>query len=340
MKRRSGIVSGWIGMGVGLVSATVFAQGSLTPPGPPAPLMKTLHEVEPRIPVTNLPFTISRPGSYYVTTSLTGVASQCGITIAVDSVTLDLNGFELRGVAGSHHGIWVSGTRRSIAICNGSVRDWGWRGVDASAAQNSRLIGLTAYTNGWGLNYSGLAIGSRSIVRDCVVEANAYHGISAGEGCMLGGCVAGYNGVDGVAAGDGCRVNDCAMSHNTADGLQVANGCRVTGNTCDYNGSGGDGAGIHATGSDNRIEGNSATDNDRGIDVDSGAGATLSSATVPAEMARTTSYLERKPSDRSSPQREPSPTKTRGRISSSDPRKDVRLRLSGHRGASMPPEGH
>ena len=34
------------------------------------------------------------------------------------------------------------------------------------------------------------------------------------------------------------------------------------------NGSGGDGAGIHATGGDNRIEGNNCTGADRGIDVD------------------------------------------------------------------------
>jgi parallel beta-helix repeat protein len=39
-------------------------------------------------------------------------------------------------------------------------------------------------------------------------------------------------------------------------------------NICSSNGFGGDGAGIHATGSDNRIEGNNCTDADRGIDVD------------------------------------------------------------------------
>jgi len=43
----------------------------------------------------------------------------------------------------------------------------------------------------------------------------------------------------------------------------------VLANTCSSNGSGtgGDGAGVHATGSDNRIEGNNCTDADRGIDV-------------------------------------------------------------------------
>jgi len=48
----------------------------------------------------------------------------------------------------------------------------------------------------------------------------------------------------------------------------VTSGCVVLANTCSFNGNGGDGAGIHATGSDNRIEGNNCTVADRGIDVD------------------------------------------------------------------------
>ncbi len=41
------------------------------------------------------------------------------------------------------------------------------------------------------------------------------------------------------------------------------------GNTCEENGRNtGSGAGIYATGSDNRIEGNAVTDCDRGIQVD------------------------------------------------------------------------
>jgi len=50
----------------------------------------------------------------------------------------------------------------------------------------------------------------------------------------------------------------------------VTSGCVVLANTCTQNGNSGDGAGIHATGSDNRIEGNNCVDADRGIDVDVG----------------------------------------------------------------------
>src|SRR5262245_34900441 len=88
-------------------------QGSLTPPGPPAPTFKTLAQVEPRTAITNLPYTISVPGSYYFVTNLTGGASG-GITISAGDVTLDLMGFAL--VGGTGNGITVSGALTNIAI--------------------------------------------------------------------------------------------------------------------------------------------------------------------------------------------------------------------------------
>ena len=44
--------------------STCFAQGPLAPPGPPGPTMKTLDQIEPRTPISSLPFTISASGSY------------------------------------------------------------------------------------------------------------------------------------------------------------------------------------------------------------------------------------------------------------------------------------
>jgi hypothetical protein len=86
----------------------VLAQGPLTPPGTPAPTMKTLDQIEPRTPISALPFTISSPGSYYVTANLTGVAGQHGISVNASGVTLDLGGFELAGVGGGlAHGIRI-----------------------------------------------------------------------------------------------------------------------------------------------------------------------------------------------------------------------------------------
>ena len=53
------------------------------------------------------------------------------------------------------------------------------------------------------------------------------------------------------------------------DGIRVTGTCIIRDNLSESNGSTtGDGAGIHTTGTDNRIEGNSVMLNDRGIDVD------------------------------------------------------------------------
>ena len=41
------------------VAAIVRAQGPLTPPGAPAPAMKSLAQVEPRFPVDSAPVTLS-----------------------------------------------------------------------------------------------------------------------------------------------------------------------------------------------------------------------------------------------------------------------------------------
>src|SRR5438105_3055049 len=91
--------------------------GDLNPPaGPVAPTHKTLTEVEPRIAInaTNTPgdanslFKITQPGSYYLTGNITGVAAKNGIAIAASGVTLDLNGFDLLGVASSLDGVSVT----------------------------------------------------------------------------------------------------------------------------------------------------------------------------------------------------------------------------------------
>src|SRR5712692_225180 len=82
-----------------------LAQGQLTPSGPPGLTFKTLQQIEPRTPISALPFPIVSPGSYYLTTNLTGIAGTNGITIAASDVTLDLSGFALGGVIGSQAGI-------------------------------------------------------------------------------------------------------------------------------------------------------------------------------------------------------------------------------------------
>lgn len=106
-----------------LATASLAAQGSLTPPGAPAPTQKTLDQIEARTPISSLPFSITAAGSYYLTGNLS-VTSGNGITISADQVTLDLNGFAISSTANPAGGaaITLPSTRRNVAIKNGFIR--------------------------------------------------------------------------------------------------------------------------------------------------------------------------------------------------------------------------
>jgi hypothetical protein len=183
-----------------LQPSTLLAQGSLTPPGAPAPTMKTLQQVEPRVPISTAPFTITQPGSYYLTTNLT-VSGANAITIATNGVTLDLNGFTIASTAPSAtgYGIYINSGLRNIAIQNGHIQGgvtnngsgvfsgpgFGY-GIyySGSAPQNVRVSGISVS----GCLYAGIYVGGgASTTVDCVVRTVGSYGIVANT---IRGCVA------------------------------------------------------------------------------------------------------------------------------------------------------
>lgn len=134
---------GGLAAGVLLAGARTAQAGPLNPPGGPVTSTgKTLTEVEPRVAInaTNTPgdaeysFKITQPGSYYLTGDIIGVAGKNGINIAASHVTLDLNGFSVRGNGPFQDGIAaVAGGLRNIQIYNGSAVGWGRYGVDVGS---------------------------------------------------------------------------------------------------------------------------------------------------------------------------------------------------------------
>jgi len=209
-----------------LLPLSSFGQGVLSPPGAPAPVMKTLEQVEPRTPISTPSFSISAPGSYYLASDLTGTS---GITISANDVTLDLNGFTLSGTAGnSSPGIRINSGRRNVEIRNGTIANWGQFGVNGLGTEAIRLLNLTAYNNAtFATSHSGLLVGDRSVVKNCVADANSAGGIVVGKNSIVSECMARSNGSSGITVADSCRVDKCSSSSNGAEGIRTGSWCIV-----------------------------------------------------------------------------------------------------------------
>lgn len=183
-----------------LAAPAVFAQGPLTPPGAPAPTMKTLSQIETRTPISSLPFTINQPGSYYVTGNLT-VATGDGITINANDVSLDLCGYTLKSNAPSATGtaIQIGGGRTNIRISNGALAG----GCTSSGS---------AVTTGPGFSSGIYLSGSPNdkpnvVVSDFRVHGLAGHGINLRyPGTSIERCIVTVCGGVGL---DACSVTSC-----------------------------------------------------------------------------------------------------------------------------------
>lgn len=222
--------------------ALLASAGDLTPPpGPPAPTMKTLTEVEPRTPVESLLgdaealYLIDQPGSYYLTGNITGVSGLHGIKIDADDVTLDLNGFALYGGTGSESAVFAY-ERENLVVRNGTVDGWeaATHGYAVLViARNGRLEGLHVSNTGAG--------GIRAV--QCTVAAcsasNTGGGISVEYGtilnCFANDCYA------GIGASWGSTVTNCTAVNSDTYGF---GGSKVTFAHCTAHSNGGDGFGV------------------------------------------------------------------------------------------------
>lgn len=253
---------------------------------------------EVRTPVNALPFTISKSGSYYLTSDLK-VAKQGGVIVKTDNVTLDLNGFSIIGDGSKVNGISLDGTH-NVTVQNGTIRGFGAAGIFATSGDGHRILqirainngsgGIFAFTSGtlisecmaWGNNSVGIAAGGNSIVRSSISRNNQGNGISAETGStVIGNSVYGNKGEYGISAGGSTvkenNVNDNAdtgifsgsstligntVSGNGGWGIQALDGSTVLSNTVSMNNKSdkSDKGGV-SVGDDCQIKGNTVVSN-------------------------------------------------------------------------------
>ena len=225
--------------------STTLAQGSLTPPGAPAPTMKTLDQVEPRTPVdaVHTPgaslfmFYINQPGSYYLTTNIVGLSGMDGIGISANNVMLDLNGFALIGGSGTEEGIHIYSACTNVAVRNGNVSGWSdglGRGIDCQA-NNATLEHLTVFANGIGIQCL-----NSIVIRDCTISENNTFGIEldSSDSLVIGNNLVGNNAANmpGEGAiyitGSNNRIenNHVTGSGPAGNGILVFNASSITNN--------------------------------------------------------------------------------------------------------------
>lgn len=196
-------------------------------------------------------------------------------------------------VSGNSGGGIRAGYRSSITECTGynnlgigisvgsdstvsNCRISGSTGDGISGTTSVAVVGCVSNEN----TGAGIAFSS-GVVTGCVSNGNLLNGVNNSAGGVITACVANNNGGHGFSLSYGTISNSTARN-NTLNGIVVSSGCVILNNTCAANGVlEGVGAGIFATGNDNRIEGNNCMSADYGVRV-SGSGNVIIRNTVSA----------------------------------------------------------
>jgi hypothetical protein len=174
-----------------LAAAGLALAGPLNPPaGPVTSTMKTLADLEPRTALTawtapgdnTTLYKITAPGSYYLTGDIWVPPGRHGVVIAASPVTIDLNGFAIYGLQGSHEGITTDGqANANIVVKNGLVAWMNAQGVNLSMCSNSRVESVATYSNGG----NGIRVGNDCTVARCDAAFSVVSGIQVGDRCTV-----------------------------------------------------------------------------------------------------------------------------------------------------------
>jgi hypothetical protein len=184
------------------------------------------------------PVTISRPGSYRLASNLVFTAGDV-IVIQASDVTLDLNGFVIRGGGGYPGYGWginvfyTDPPHQNIVVTNGTIRDFEV-GLWAGAARGIRVEKVTATAND-----TGIFIGTGT-VSGCILTDNSSAGVQAEAASVITGNLVSGNGIPffgwGIRVlGPGSTVTGNTVESNRHVGIEVECPTNLIGNTATGN---------------------------------------------------------------------------------------------------------
>ena len=220
---------------IGAATTAVFCAGlivyagDLNPPaGPVNPTHKTLTEVEPRTPIhqSDIPLTISTPGSYYFAEHIFAVGfGSPVIRVIADDVAIDLRGFTLYGateVSIASDGIQYDNGADNLVVENGTIRDCGESGISFVTGTD----GTGVFRNLQILNNADAGIdmsGSFIRVTDCSVIGNTGAGVVA-TALLMRDCFVQGNGSTGVTAFDGLIQSNAVLGNGGGNNIVMLSG--------------------------------------------------------------------------------------------------------------------
>jgi hypothetical protein len=265
-------------------------QGSLTPPGAPAPTMKSLAQIdagvtqvdghvtqvdghitkidshitsagEKRIPIgaahtggdNDNTFVIKQSGSYYLTGNIKVTGALNGISVQASDVTIDLNGFALVGPGqGASGGRAIAATGNDVRVRNGFIDGWPSDAIYVGAAAVLQDLEIQN-CGGYGVH-----AGAQAQIRHSRVGA-VQQGITVGDSSVVDSCVVIAGATTNIVTGGNCLIAHNVSNYATQSpgyGIYPGMYSVVRDNVCNRNK-----IGIFADGTGMRIEGNVAVQN-------------------------------------------------------------------------------